>query len=154
MAHPPQLQDIAVLVVEDDEDYRELTLATLRECCDPARILGVADGERALDWLLGRRAHAGRDTRRQPRLVVLDLTLERVHGIDVLEAMRDDPLTQGVPVVVLSGTSDKAELDRCYQAGANSVVRKTVDPAELRRKLHQMYEFWITVNEANRNSRV
>jgi two-component system response regulator len=143
-----------VLLVEDDEDYRELTLAALHECCDPARILAVGDGEHALDYLFGRKAHAGRDTRRQPRLVVLDLKLTRVHGLEVLEAMRNDPLTQSVPVVVLSGTSEKAELDRCYHAGANSVVGKTDDIGELRRKMRRMYEFWITVNEANRNSRV
>ena len=149
-----QPQDIAVLVVEDDEDFRELTLAPLRECCDPSRILAVGDGEEALDYLLGRGAHAGRDTRKQPRFVILDLQLARVHGMEVLKAMRDDPLTQGVPVVMLSGSSDKAQLDACYQAGANSVVRKTTEPGELRRKIRQMYEFWITVNEANRNSRV
>jgi CheY-like chemotaxis protein len=147
-------QAVNVLLVEDDEDYRELTLAVLHECCDPARILAVGDGEQALDYLFGRGEHAGRDTRKQPRLVVLDLKLTRVHGIEVLKAMRDDPLTQSVPVVVLSGTSEKAELDRCYKAGANSVVGKASNIDELRRKIRRMYEFWITVNEANRNSRV
>jgi CheY-like chemotaxis protein len=77
-----------------------------------------------------------------------------VHGLDVLRAMRADALTQSVPVVMLSGSNEKAELDRCYEAGANSVVRKTADHDELRRKMKQVYEFWITVNEANRNSRV
>jgi len=150
MAEP----DINVLLVEDDEDYRELTLAALNECCDPSRILAVGDGEHALDYLFARGAHEGRDARKQPRLVVLDLKLTRVHGMEVIKAMRDDPLTQSVPVVVLSGSPDKAELDRCYKAGANSVVGKTSSVDELRRKVRRMYEFWITVNEANRNSRV
>ena len=145
---------VSVLLVEDDEDYRELTVAALNECCDPARILAVGDGEHALDYLFGRGEHAGRDARKQPRLVVLDLKLTRVHGMEVIKAMRDDPLTQSVPVVVLSGSPDKAELDRCYKAGANSVVGKTSSVDELRRKVRRMYEFWITVNEANRNSRV
>lgn len=147
-------QGVTVLLVEDDDDYRALALAILGEHCDRARILAVADGEDALDYLLGRGPHAGRDTRQQPRLVLLDLKLLRVHGMEVLKAMRQDPLTHAVPVVVLSGTSDKAEFDRCFHAGANSVVRKTDDPAELRRKLRQTCEFWITVNESNRNSRV
>ena len=151
---PSPSQDIAVLLVEDDEDFRELTRKILVECCDPARIVAVGDGSEALNFMFARGAHAGRDARKQPRLVILDLMLTQVHGMDVLHAMRNDPLTQGVPVVMLSGHPDKAELDRCYKAGANSVVRKTDDPAELRRKLHQMFEFWITVNEANRNSRV
>lgn len=156
MTPPPPVpaQDVAVLLVEDDADYRELVTGYLRECCDPARIVAVADGVEALDYLFARGRYAAREMRKQPRLMILDLQLARVHGMEVLAAVRAEPLTHGVPVVVLSGTPDKEVLDRCYQAGANSVVRKTDDPAELRRKIIQMYEFWVTVNEANRNSRV
>jgi two-component system response regulator len=94
------------------------------------------------------------DARKQPRLVILDLKLSRVHGLDVLKAMRANPFTQWTPVVMLSSSTEKAELDACYEAGANSVVGKTHDFEELRRKMKRVYEFWITVNEANRNSRV
>ena len=146
--------DIAILLVEDNPDHRELTLAALLECCDAARIATAEDGVEALDFMFARNAHAGRDSRKQPRLVILDMRLPKLDGLGVLKAMRDDPLTQSVPVVMLSGTSDKAELDRCYEAGANSVVRKSLDHDELRRKMKQVYDFWITVNEANRNSRV
>lgn len=146
--------DIAILLVEDSPDHRELIVAALGDACDPARILCAADGAEALDYLFARGEHAGRDARKQPRLVILDLKLVRMHGLEVLRAMRDDPLTQSVPVVMLSGTSDKAELDRCYAAGANSVVRKSVDFDEMRRKMRHVYDFWINVNEANRNSRV
>jgi CheY-like chemotaxis protein len=146
--------DILILVVEDNPDHRELALQALRESCDPARIATAADGVEALDYLFGRGAHAGRDVRKQPRLVVLDIGLPRLDGIDVLKAMRADEATQSVPVVMLSGSAEKAELDRCYEAGANSVVRKSIDYEELRRKMRQIYEFWVTVNEAHRNSRV
>lgn len=146
--------DIAILLVEDNAGDRELTLAALRECCEPARLLAVGTGEEALDYLFARKAHAGRDARKQPRLVILDIELPGMSGLTVLRAIRDDPNTLGVPVVMLSGTSEKAELDRCCEAGANSVVRKAADYDELRRKMKQTYEFWITVNEANRNSRV
>jgi CheY-like chemotaxis protein len=146
--------DVAILLVEDNPDHRELTVAALNECCDSARIVTAADGADALDFLFARGAHQGRDVRKQPRLVVLDINLPRMDGVAVLKAMRDDPLTQAVPVVMLSGSSEKAELDRCYEAGANSVVRKALDYDELRRKMKQVYDFWITVNEANRNSRV
>ena len=149
-----QAPDLAILLVEDNPDHRELTLAALHEVCDPARIQCAPDGVEALDFLFGRGAHAGRDVRKQPRLVILDMMLTRLHGVEVLKAMREDPLTQSIPVVMLSGSSEKTELDRCYEAGANSVVRKSVDHDELRRKMKQVYDFWITVNEANRNSRV
>src|SRR4051812_19281522 len=148
------MTDIAILVVEDNPDHRELTLLALRECCDPARIATATDGVEALDYLFGRGIHDGRDTRKQPRLVILDMKLTRLHGLDVLKAMRGNPLTQSVPVVMLSSSTEKEALDSCYEAGANSVVRKSLDFDELRRKMRQVYDFWVTVNEANRNSRV
>jgi len=153
-AQAPPAADIAILVVEDNPDHRELILLALRECCDPARLAAVEDGTEALDFLLGRARFASRDTRKQPRLVILDMKLTRLHGLEVLKAMRANPVTQGVPVVVLSGSTEKAELDSCYEAGANSVVRKSLDFDEMRRKMRQVYEFWVTVNEANRASRV
>ncbi|MDF2463914.1 MAG: putative response regulator, CheY [Ramlibacter sp.] len=146
--------DVAILVVEDNPDHRELILLALRECCEASRLAAVEDGTEALDFLFGRGSFAGRDTRKQPRLVILDMKLTRVHGLDVLKAIRADAVTQSVPVVVLSGSTEKAELDSCYEAGANSVVRKTPDFDEMRRKMRQVYEFWVTVNEANRPSRV
>jgi len=148
------MTDIAILVVEDNPDHRELTLQALGEVCDPARLAAVGDGVEALDFLFGRGSFDGRDARKQPRLVILDMTLTRLHGLDVLKAMRADPLTQSVPVVMLSSSTEKAELDSCYEAGANSVVRKSLDFEELRRKMRQVHDFWMTVNEANRPSRV
>ena len=146
--------DVAVLVVDDNPDHRELTRLALCECCDPARIAAAADGAEALDYLFGRGAHEGRDTRQQPRLAIIDLDLSQIRGLAVLKAVRANPATQGLPVVMVSASTEKAELDSCYEAGANSVVRKSLDYEELRRKMRRVYEFWVTVNEANRNSRV
>jgi CheY-like chemotaxis protein len=146
--------DFAIFVIDDNPDHRELTVLALRECCNPARIGTAADGVEALDYLFGRGSYEGRDTRKQPRLVLLDINLIRLHGLEVLKAMRRDAATHAVPVVMLSSSDDKLELDSCYLAGANSVVRKSVDFEELRRKMKQVYDFWMTVNEAHRNSRV
>ena len=148
------MTDIAILVVDDNPDHRELTVLALRECCDATRIATASDGADALDYLLARGPHEGRDARKQPRLVILDMKMARVNGLEVLEALRTDPRTQSVPVVMLSASTEKAELDSCYKAGANSVVRKSLDYDELRRKMRQVYDFWVTVNEANRPSRV
>ena len=146
--------DFAIFIVDDNPDHRDLTVRALRECCDPARIGTAADGVEAMDYLFGRGRYAGRDTRKQPRLVILEINLIRLHGLDVLKTMRSDAATHAVPVIMLSSSTDKQELDRCYLAGANSVVRKSVDFEEMRRKMKQVYDFWITVNEAHRNSRV
>jgi CheY-like chemotaxis protein len=148
---PPE---IAILVVEDNPDHRELIVRALAECGDAEKILAVEDGTSALEYLLGEGAYAGRDARRQPRLVILDMRLTRMHGLDVLRAMRADARTQSVPVVMLSSSTEKQELDSCYEVGANSVVRKSLDYDELRRKMKQVHDFWTTVNEANRASRV
>jgi two-component system response regulator len=146
--------DIAILLVEDNPDHRDLALAALHECCDPARIVAAGDGVEALDFLFARDRFSERDARKQPRLVIMDVRLPRLDGVAVLKAMRDDPLTQSVPVIMVSGSGERDELDRCYEAGANSVMRKSLDAEELRRKMRRAYDFWITVNEANRNSRV
>ena len=148
------MTDIALLVVEDNPDHRELIVAALAQRCEATRIMAVSDGAQALDFLFGRGAHEGRDLRKQPRLVILDLKMSPVDGLQVLRAIRSDPLTASVPVVMLSATSEKEELDRCYEAGANSVVRKSLDFDELRHKIVKVHDFWLTVNEANRHSRV
>ena len=151
---PAARNEIAILVVEDNPDHREMTVRALAESCDADRILAVEDGVEALAYMFGEGAHKGRDARRQPRLVILDMRLMRLHGLDVLRAMRSDARTQSVPVVMLSSSTEKQELDSCYEAGANSVVRKSLDYDELRGKMKQVHDFWITVNEANRASRV
>jgi two-component system response regulator len=146
--------DIAVFIVEDNPDHRELIVEAFRECCDASRIATAADGDEALDYLFGRAAHDGRDTRKQPRLVLLDFKLNRMDGLDVLKAMRADPRTRSVPVIMMSASADKEELDSCYASGAYSVVRKTLEPDGLRLKMRRAYDFWITVNEGDRHSRV
>lgn len=148
------MSDIALLVVEDNPDHQELIVSALAERCERSRMVAVGDGEKALDFLFGRGEHAGRDVRKQPRLIILDLKMSPMDGLAVLQALRSDARTASIPVVMISATSEKAELDRCYQAGANSVVRKTIDYQELRQKMAKVYDFWITVNEANRHSRV
>jgi CheY-like chemotaxis protein len=148
------MADITILLVDEHPEHRDLTVRALREWCDPARIATSTDGAAALDFLFGRGEHEGRDTRKQPRLVMLDMALSRWPSLDVVKAIRANPLTQAVPVIMLSSSSDRSELDSCYEAGANSVVRKTLDWEELRGKMRRVYDFWLTVNESNRNSRV
>lgn len=144
------MNDAAILVVDDNPDHLELTVMALSECCDPQHIATATDGVEALDYLFGRGAHAGRDTGHQPRLVVLDMKLVRLHGLDVLKAIRADSRTATVPVVMHSSSTEKGDIAACYAAGANSYVRKATDYDELRRKMRQLYEFWLTVNERHR----
>lgn len=144
----------AILVVDDNPDHRELTVLALTECCPAEAIVTAPDGTEALDYLFGRGPHAQRDTTRQPKLVLLDLKLVRMHGLEVLKAIRADPRTASMPVVIHSSSSEKSDIAACYAAGANSYVRKSTDFDELRRKMRQVYDFWTSVNERYQNSNV
>jgi two-component system response regulator len=137
----------SILVVDDNPDHLELTVMALGESCDTREIATAADGVEALDYLFGRGAHAGRDTTQQPRLIILDMKLVRLHGLDVLKAVRQDKRTATIPVVMHSSSSEKADIASCYANGANSYVRKAADYDELRRKMRQVHDFWVTVNE-------
>jgi len=141
------MKDFHVLVVDDNPDHLELTVMALQECCEPGAIATAADGVEALDWLLGRGAHAGRDTSRQPSLVILDMKLVRMHGLDVLRAIRADARTATLPVVMHSSSTQQGDIAACYAAGANSYIGKATDFDELRRKMRHAFEFWVTVNE-------
>ena len=141
------MKDPAILVVDDNPDHLELTVMALGECCDAARIATASDGNEALDFLHGRGRHAGRDTRRQPRLVILDMKLVRVNGLEVLRAIRADPRTATLPVVMHSSSTERGDIASCYASGANSYIGKATDYDELRRKMRQAYEYWVTVNE-------
>jgi two-component system response regulator len=141
------MKHAALLVVDDNPDHLELTVMALGECCDPQDIATAEDGVQALDYLFGRGAHAGRDTGVQPKLVILDMKLVRLHGLDVLKAVRGDPRTATIPVVMHSSSTEKGDIAACYAHGANSYVRKATDYDELRRKMRQVYDFWMTVNE-------
>ena len=147
------MKDPAILVVDDNPDHLELTVMALQECCDPALIATASDGVEALDWLLGRGSHASRETTHQPRLVILDMKLVRMHGLDVLRAIRADARTATLPVVMHSSSTQQGDIAACYAAGANSYIGKATDFDELRRKMRQAYEFWVTVNERTQEPR-
>jgi two-component system, response regulator len=141
------MKHAAILVVDDNPDHLELTIMALGECCDPGEIATATDGVEALDYLFGRNAFATRDTSQQPRLIILDMKLVRLHGLEVLKAVRADPRTATIPVVMHSSSTEKGDIAACYANGANSYVRKATDYDELRRKMRQVHAFWMTVNE-------
>jgi CheY-like chemotaxis protein len=137
----------SILVIDDNPDHLELTVMALGECCDPREVHTCTDGAEALDYLFGRGKYEGRDTTRQPRVILLDMKLVRMNGLDVLKALRHDPRTSVIPVVMHSSSTEMGDIAACYAHGANSYVRKATDYDELRRKMRQVHDFWLTVNE-------
>ena len=137
-----------VLLVQDNPLEVELTLRPLRDL-EPACRIGVArDGEEALDYLMGRGAFRHRLGAPLPRLVLLDLKLPRVDGIEVLRALRSSPRTATAPVVMLVPTADPRELAHCYQVGANSCVRKPVDFEPFYQTIQTVGRYWLGQNLA------
>jgi two-component system response regulator len=137
----------SVLLVEDDEDHTLL----MRRALDRARVANplvvVHDGEAARDYLFGIGRHAGRDPRDAPVLVLLDLKLPKISGIDILRRIRAHPFTEHIPVVVLTTSDLDEDLVRAYGLGANSFVRKPVDFDAFQRAVERIALYWLVVNQ-------
>ena len=136
-----------ILLVEDNADDEEFTLRALQRAHVTNRVDVVRDGSEALDYLFGFGVHAGRDLSATPAVVLLDLKLPKVGGIDVLRRMRADDRTRYVPVVVLTSSSQDEDILRSYQCGANSYVRKPVEFADFAAAVAQLGVYWTLANE-------
>jgi len=142
------MPDKKILIVEDNPDHLELTVLTLQEQGVAADIVVARDGAEALSYLWGQGPHVGRDTQQQPALVLLDLKLPKLSGLDVLRSLRANPLTACVPVVMLTSSSELSDMQACYQSGANGFVRNPVDFLAFTEKLKHLQAYWVGVNEA------
>jgi two-component system, response regulator len=136
-----------ILLVEDNPLEVELTLRPLQELDPTSRIDVARDGEEALDFLFGRGAFRHRIGAPVPRLVLLDLNLPRLDGLEVLRAIRANSRTCMAPVVVLTAADDPRELAQCYQLGANSCVQKPVKYQELCATLQAIGRYWLALNQ-------
>jgi CheY-like chemotaxis protein len=140
--------ELDLLVIEHDPLEAELLLRTLHELTEPDRIGVARDGEEALDWLLGRGAFRHRLGGALPRLVLLELRLPRLDGVEILRTVRASPRTATVPVVVLTSSAEPREVAQCYQAGANSCIRKPIEFREFADTLRTTGRYWLTLNRA------
>jgi CheY-like chemotaxis protein len=141
MPHAPDL-----LLVQGDPAEVELTLRALERPGGTPSILVAGDGEEALDMVLGREAYHGRAVR--PRLVLLDLRLPRISGLEVLAAIKSDPRSRALPVLVLSASLEPNDLMQSYRTGANSFVAKPVEFGAFRVALARVLDYWLQVNLA------
>ena len=140
--------EVDLLVVEGDPLEAELLLRSLSDLAEPERIGQARDGEEALDYLLGRGAFRHRLGGPLPRLVLLELRLPKLDGVEVLRTLRASPRTASVPVVVLTSSAEPRELAQCYQAGANSCVRKPVEFREFADTVRTLGRYWLRLNRA------
>ena len=136
-----------ILLVEDNPDDVELTLRAFRQSNIINEVVVAQDGADALDYLFATGAHAGRDTRDMPQVVLLDLNLPKVDGTEVLRRLRADDRTKLLPIVILTSSREQQDLVESYSLGANSYVRKPVDFTQFVEAVRQLGLYWLVLNE-------
>jgi two-component system response regulator len=137
-----------ILLVEDNRDDEELTLRAFEKNSIANKVIVAHDGVEALDYLHGTGPHTGRDTTLQPQVMLLDLHLPRVDGLEVLRRVRAHALTKYLPTVVLTSSTQDEDVMRSYSLGANAYVRKPVAFSEFVQTVKCLGLFWLVLNEA------
>ena len=141
-------KDKIILLVEDNPDDVQLTQRSLRKNNILNEVVVAKDGVEALDYLFGRGAHAGRDLKKLPVIVLLDIKLPKIDGIEVLRTIRQGERTRLLPVVILTSSKEESDLLNGYRLGANSYVRKPVDFVQFNEAIKHLGLFWLLWNEA------
>ena len=136
-----------VLLVEDNPDDEALTMRALKQSKLANEIVITRDGNEALEFMFGTGKYEGRDVSHTPAVVLLDLKLPKLSGLEVLERLRADPRTKLVPVVVLTSSSEDEDMLRSYQLGANSYVRKPVVFGKFADAVSQLGLYWVLLNQ-------
>jgi two-component system response regulator len=138
-----------ILLVEDNSSDAELTLRALRKNNLATQIHLARDGEEVLDFLFCRGAYSNRRADDVPRLVLLDLKLPKIDGLEVLQAVKSDPRTRAIPVVVLTSSKEERDLVSSYKLGVNSYIQKPVNFAEFQDVVRQLGMYWLLLNSAS-----
>ena len=141
------MENKVILLVEDNPRDEALTLRALRKSNIVNDVVVARDGVEALDYLFGTGAHEGRDLDAMPQLVLLDLKLPKVDGLQVLQRIRADERTRRLPVVIFTSSSEEEDLIKSYDLGANSYVRKPVDFEQFLDATRQLGLYWLVLNQ-------
>ena len=139
--------EVEVLLVEDNPRDAEMTLRTLRKHNLANHVFHVNDGQEALDWLFGQGAYAGRSPGKPPKVVLLDLKLPKVDGLEVLRAIRSDERTRLIPVVVMTSSREDRDVIESYKLGVNSYVVKPMDFEGFSAAVAKLGHYWLLVNQ-------
>lgn len=135
------------MLVEDNPDDEALTLRALRKNKISNQVIIARDGVEALDYAFGTGAYANRDMSSMPQVVLLDLKLPKMDGLQVLKRLKADARTQLIPVVILTSSKEETDLIAGYRLGANSYVRKPVDFNEFNETVRELGTYWLTLNQ-------
>jgi two-component system, response regulator len=142
-----EVNSTTILLVEDNPDDEVLTLRAFKKSKLRNEVIVARDGVEALDYLFGTGQYEGRDMNMMPQLILLDLKLPKIDGLEVLERLRADPRTQLLPVVILTSSREQEDLVRSYSLGANSYVRKPIDFTQFIDAIQQLGLYWLVLNQ-------
>ena len=146
------MKERSILLVEDNPDDEELVIRTLRQHNVTKNIAVARDGATALDYLFSTGAHSGRDMTDTPAVVLLDLKLPKLDGLEVLQKIRTGGGTKLIPVVVFTSSTEEQDIVRSYELGCNSFIRKPVDFGQFAEAVHKLGLYWLLLNEPLRNA--
>lgn len=140
-------ESVEILFVEDSEDDATLTIRALTKSGFTNKLHHVRDGAEALDFIYGRGVYASRDLKVNPKLILLDLKMPKVSGIQVLEKVKSDPNLRSIPVVILTSSKEDPDVAKCYALGANSYIVKPVDSDSFIRAIKEIGLYWMVLSQ-------
>jgi two-component system response regulator len=139
--------EIDILLIEDNIHDAELTKRALMKDNVVRHITHVKDGEAALDFLFGKGQYAGRNTNNKPKVILLDLKMPKVSGLEVLEKIKSHELTKKIPVLVLTSSKEHPDVEKSYLLGANSYIIKPVDFDNFRKAVNELGIYWMRISQ-------
>lgn len=140
-------EDIEILFVEDSLDDAMLTLRAFKKSGFINTVHHVKDGAEALDYIYGREAYASRNAQKHPKLILLDLKMPKMSGIEVLERIKSDPNFKSIPIVILTSSKEDPDIQKCYALGANSYIVKPVDSENFFQIIKEIGLYWMVLSQ-------
>ena len=139
--------EVEILLVEDDPNDAELAMRALRKNNLSNNVVHVTNGEQALDFLFARGAYSDRDVQMKPKVVILDLKLPKINGLEVLRAIKGDPRTATIPIVIMTSSKEESDLVESYRLGVNSYIVKPVDFEKFVGAVRDLGMYWLLLNQ-------
>ncbi|MBL7841434.1 MAG: response regulator [Cyclobacteriaceae bacterium] len=140
-------QEVEILIVEDSPEDAELTIRALKKYQVANNIVHVSDGAQALDFLFAQGEYEGRKKANLPKVILLDLKMPKINGMEVLEKIKSDPTTKSTPVVVLTSSAEDPDIKKCYALGANSYIVKPVEFGNFSKTVSDLGLYWMVMNK-------
>jgi len=142
--------EMEILLAEDTMSDAEMTIRAIRKSKIENRIIHVKDGKEAMDFLSGTGAYAGRDINNKPKVILLDLKMPKLTGLEVLELIRKNEFTKEIPVVVLTSSKEDPDIEHCYALGVNSYIVKPVEYEQFMKVVSDLGLYWVLHNQSAR----